>query len=70
VFLKKEREIDEVNGELSEVDRTEVRRQQMAEQSKAATLEDLINIGRLRGYKRPELWARHVFRARQSRRAA
>jgi DNA repair protein RadD len=70
VFLKKAREIDEVNGDLAEVDREAVRRQQMAEQSKAATLEDLINIGRLRGYKRPELWARHVYRARQSRRAA
>lgn len=70
VFLAAERKIEEVDGELAEIDREAVRRQQRAQQASAASLEELINIGRLRGYKRPELWARHVYRARLSKRAA
>jgi DNA repair protein RadD len=70
IFMKASRTIEEQAGELQEVDREAARREQKAQQAQAATLEDLIHIGTLRGYKRPELWARHVFRARQSRRAA
>jgi superfamily II DNA or RNA helicase len=70
VFLKKEREIEQVDGDLQEIDREAIRQQQKAEQGRAATLEELIRIGTLRGYKRPELWARHVYRARQTKRAA
>lgn len=70
VFIPVAREIEQVDGTLTEIDREAVRQQQRAQQASATTLEELINIGRLRGYKRPELWARHVYRARQSRRAA
>lgn len=70
VFVTIGRHIEQVEGSLQEVDRELMRKQQRIEQATASTLEDLIRIGTLRGYKRPELWARHVFRARQSKRAA
>ncbi len=33
-------------------------------------MEQLISFGRLRGYAHPELWARHVLKAREERKAA
>lgn len=66
-FVPKTREVDHVDGDLQEVDPRLVRRQQMHEQSKAKTEADLVAIGRSRGMKRPELWARHVMRARMAK---
>jgi superfamily II DNA or RNA helicase len=43
-------------------------RQRKAEQAGAQTIEDLIAIGRQRGYKSPASWAKHVFHARQGKR--
>jgi superfamily II DNA or RNA helicase len=37
------------------------------EQSRAQTLEDLVQIGKRRGMKNPTAWARHVMAARQNR---
>lgn len=67
VFAKQERTIEERDGELTEVDRETVKQQARQEQAVARTLDDLVRVGQLRGYKRPELWARHVYRARQSK---
>ena len=62
---------DHIDGELVELDPEALRRkQQRKEQGKAQTLEQLIEIGRRRGMKHPEGWARHVIAARQRRRAA
>ncbi|HEX4611071.1 MAG TPA: helicase-related protein, partial [Urbifossiella sp.] len=58
------RKIDEVAGQLQEIDREQVRRQRLAEQASAQTLEQLIELGRAKGYKSPERWASHVFTAR------
>lgn len=73
-FVVQGREIDEVDGVLSEVDLADAafqaereRIQRRREQGRAKTLEDLIALGRARGHKRPELWARHVYRARLAR---
>lgn len=61
---------DERDGELVELDPVALRRQRNREQAGAQTLEQLIEIGRRRGMKHPEGWARHVLSARQRRRAA
>lgn len=45
-------------------------RQRKAEQGSAQTLDDLIALGRKRGYRNPAIWARHVFQSRQGRRQA
>lgn len=61
------RDIDEVAGELQEI---EARRDKRIEQGRAETIDDLIAIGRIRGYKFPERWAQMVYRGRQAKKAA
>lgn len=61
------REVEEVAGELVEVDPKVLRRQRMREQARAATLEDLVAIGKSRGYRAPEKWATYVWNARQQK---
>lgn len=61
------REIDEVAGELREI---EARRDRKIEQGRAETIDDLIAIGRIRGYKFPERWAQMVYRGRLAKKAA
>lgn len=68
VFEREGREVEEVAGELVEVDPVAAAAQKQAEQRKARSEDELIALGKARGYKRPELWARHVTRSR--RRAA
>lgn len=67
VFVTQQREIEQVDGTLTEIDREAVRREQRAQQAQAQTLDDLIRLGHLRKYKRPELWARAVYRARMAK---
>lgn len=61
------RVLDEVEGELEEVDVEAVRRERMREQSKAKTLDDLVKLGTERGYKSPEKWAAHIWTHRQAK---
>lgn len=44
-------------------------RQRKAEQGTAQSYDDLVALGRNRGYKNPAVWARHVFNSRQGRTA-
>lgn len=64
------REVDEVAGELHEVDRDKMRKQARKEQGAARSLQQLIHVGRSRGYKNPHAWAQHVLNGRLSRRTA
>jgi len=64
----KAREIEVVEGTLEEV--KAVPRAKFREQGKANSLEALIQLGRQRGYKAPEFWARKVWASRQGRHAA
>lgn len=68
-FLAVAREIEHVDGELQEIDPEVARREIRREQGRAQSEADLIAIGRKRGMKRPELWARHVIRARHEKQA-
>jgi hypothetical protein len=63
----KAREIEVVDGTLQEIDVEAIRRERKREQARAETLEDLIAIGRQRGYKSAESWAKYVFDARQGK---
>lgn len=62
VFPVKARSVEVVDGELTEVDveRLKARR----EQGRTQAFVDLVALGKRRGYKSPELWARHVMEAR------
>jgi DNA repair protein RadD len=63
------REIEQIEGTLAEVKRPEPRAK-FREQGRAGSLDDLIQLGRERGYKSPEFWARKVWASRQGRAAA
>ena len=68
VFVIKARKIEEVDGELAEVDRERLAFRR--EQGMAKGLDALIALGKQRGYRNPEKWARHVFDARQAKRSS
>lgn len=68
-FKAKPRTLKEIKGELEEINAEELRRKREARkvQGQTQSMQDLINLGRQRGYKRPEFWAKHVFNSRQRR---
>lgn len=70
VFAIDSRQVDQVDGELVEVDPSALRQQRAREQGGAQSLQDLIDLGRRRGYRHPERWAHHVFQARQAAKLA
>lgn len=61
----KEREINFVDGELVEIDKERARKQARQEQGQATSMQDLINLGRKRGYKNPAGWAHYVYHSRK-----
>lgn len=71
VFPIAGRQVDQVDGTLHEVnveaERENVRRERMREQATARSLEQLTELGRLRGMKDPSGWARHVWAAREKK---
>jgi len=61
------RTIEELEGELQEIDRSAARVERAREQAKAQSLDELVALGKARGMKNPYGWANHVFRARQQK---
>ena len=59
------RQVEEVDGEIAELDLDAMRAAKKIEVRRARSVEDLIALGRSRGYKNPAAWARHVTQARQ-----
>jgi superfamily II DNA or RNA helicase len=57
------RQIEEQEGELQEI--TGRAESKKSEQGRAKTLEELIAIGKKRGFRYPEMWARHVLKGRE-----
>ena len=53
------RKLDESQGELHEIDREQARRQFQQDRAGAKSLDELIALGRAKGYKNPEAWAGH-----------
>lgn len=68
VWPVQERAIEEVEGELVEVDREALRRAARSEQGSAWSLDQLTQLGRDRGYKSPKKWAEHILRGRMNKR--
>jgi len=64
VYAAEARKIEHVEGELVEVSADIVLKQKKREQASAKTIQDLIALGRSRGHKNPEGWAKHVHKAR------
>lgn len=69
-FESQARGMEQVDGELAEVDLEAQRVVRKQEQAKAHSFEDLIRLGQIRGYKNAEKWAQHVWNARLAKEAA
>ena len=63
------RVIEQVEGELTEDAATAARKAAVIAQASAQSLDTLIELGRLRGYKNPTAWAQHVWAAREAKAA-
>lgn len=61
------RKLDEVEGELEEIDVKAIQRNRRVEQGKAETLDELISLATARNYKSPEKWAAHIHTARKAK---
>lgn len=64
------REVDEVDGHMAEIDRAAAeaaRKGARQEQGRTDTLEGLIALGRNKGYKNPEFWAKRVMAGRKQK---
>lgn len=64
------RQLDEIDGQLQEIDREHARRERLREQAGAKSLDELIALGKAKGFKNPEAWASHVFTARLQKQRA
>lgn len=67
VYEQTGRKVEEVAGELHEIDPAIARRTRLEEQSRARSLDDLIALAKARGYKNPAAWAGHIMTARMAR---
>jgi hypothetical protein len=67
-FVAKPRKVEQVEGELQEVDPEIAKRQARVEQGTAKGLDQLIELGRQRyGPIKGPRWARHVWEAREKK---
>jgi hypothetical protein len=60
------RAIEEVDGQLQEIDKDAMRKQKKQEERKCTDLESLTALGRSRGYKYPAQWAARMIEIRGS----
>lgn len=67
-FELKLRQVEHVDGDLVEITTADIAiKAKRREQGRAGTLQELISLGKQRGYKNPAAWAGHIFRARGGR---
>lgn len=71
-FPIKVRKLEHADGVLRKINKEELeerrkKKEARMQQGQAETLQDLIQLGKQRGYKRPELWAKHVFNGKQAK---
>lgn len=64
-FDVQSREIQQKDGELTEVDVIRLRRIRLIEQGKAHSREELLELAHKRGYKKPHAWVYMIMQARQ-----
>jgi len=61
------RKVEEIEGELKEVDKVALRRSRQNEERQCRTVEDLVALAKRRGYRNPEKWAAFIFTYQQKR---
>ena len=65
VTAQKRQAIEQVDGDLIEVEKAQIKMVQKREQGAARGLEDLIKLGISRDMKSPDGWASHIYASRQ-----
>lgn len=65
--VKKRGGPEQVEGELSEIDKEKFRKNNSKEQGMAQTMEQLVELGIKRGYKNPKAWAYTILKARKEK---
>lgn len=69
-YEAKPRTLEEVDGTLTELqvdfEAMRLKREERQRQGRAQSIDDLIALGRSRGYKNPQAWARFVFKGRRT----
>lgn len=66
----KQREIEQKEGELVELNLAWMAKQRKQEQGQASSFAELVEIGKSRGYKNAAFWAKKVWNSRQQRQSA
>ena len=66
----KQREIEQKEGELVELNLAWMAKQRKQEQGQASSFAELVEIGKSRGYKNAAFWAKKVWNSRQHRQSA
>jgi superfamily II DNA or RNA helicase len=66
-FPVKARKLEKREGDLEEI-KGQIRQKAAEERRRASSLDGLIALGKMRGYKNPRAWAEHVMRGRQHKR--
>lgn len=69
VYAAAPRQIEQQEGQLEAVDLDAIRAKKKEELKAARTIEDLIALGKSRGYRHPAGWAKHIMAGRQKWRA-
>ncbi len=67
---KERKDIDVVDGNLSEITEETIKAlklQRKREEGRASTIDELVAVGKSRGYKHPYQWASHKIKARRSK---
>lgn len=59
------RQIEHVDGDLQEIDKDAVRKSKKLEEWSCETFEDLVKLGKRRGYGKAEEWAGHIWTLRE-----
>lgn len=67
VFETKERVINEVDGELVELDRKAQQKMRHRQTGQARSFKELVDLAKERGYEHPYGWAKHLENARRVR---
>lgn len=66
----KKREIEQQEGELVELNLAWMKKQRQQERAGAETFEELIALGKSRGYKNAYFWAKRIWNSRQQKQSA
>lgn len=67
IFEVQERVLEHAEGDLVEVDPAVIRKLRLKEEWKCKTKEELVSLGKSRGYDWPEQWAQHRWNYRESK---